>query len=461
MNMTEKVAAHIVSTGYDQLDSTTVSRVKTRLLDSFGVIAAGVHAPCCDELLSLLKGYGRSGQASVFIYGDSLPALDAAFMNSFMMRSYDFEAIEAEGQNKTSTAAHISGTTVPTALAVAEQTKASGKDLITALALGDDFAARLGSATGFDVYGGWDNTGTINGFGATAIAGKLLGLDPVKMNFAFGLILNQLCGTIENINDKTLAFKLPMALTARNSVFSAEFAQLGMTAAKDALQGSKAYFHIYGSDKSNPDLILADLGEKFYGDCVIKPWAACRATHPSIDASMQIIEAHNPDPSQIEKIIIHVTPRTAAGFVGQPFVIGDDHQVCGAFSIRFTAANAFLRKSVRPEHYALEKMQEKPLWDLLEKITIEPSLPPDEYQTANVDVVLAGGETLSARCDVPKGDIYKNPMTDDAIKEKYYANVAVSGVITKEKAKEAEEMIAHLEDLKDISQLIALFANRA
>lgn len=456
MNMTETVSRHLVSTDYDQLDKTTVSRVKTRLLDAFGVIAAGAHAPCCDELFDLLKGYGGAEQSTVFAYGEKLPTLHAALMNSFMMRSFDFEAIEAEGQNQTSKAAHISGTTVPTALAVAEREKVSGKELITALALGDDFAARLGNASGFDVYGGWDNTGTINGFGATAIAGKLLGLNAVEMNNAMGIIMNQLAGTIENINDKTLAFKLPMALTARNAVFSAEFARLGMTAAQDSLMGSKAFFSMYCGDSTEPDLVLADLGKTFYGDCVIKPWAACRATHPSIDACMQIVEAHSPDPGSVEKITIHVTPRTAKGFVGQPFVMGDDYQVCGAFSIRFTTANALLRRAVRPEHYTPEKMQEEQLIKLIDKIVIEPSLPADEYLTANVDIEMSNGEKYSARCNAPKGDIYKNPMTEEEVRDKYYANVAISGAVSQAAAEKIEEMIGGLEEIDDVSQVIEL-----
>ena len=457
MNMTEQVAEHIVSTGYDQLDDTTISRVKTRLLDTFGVIVAGTHGPCCDELLGLLKGYGLNGQASVLVYGDGLPAAYAALMNSFMMRSYDFEAIEAEGPDQTSSAAHISGTTAPAAISVAEQVKASGKELITALALGDDFASRLGTATGFDVYGGWDNTGTINGFGATAIAGKLLGLNAIQLNHAFGLVLNQLSGTMENVNAKTLSFKLPIALCTRNSIFSAEFAKLGMTGPYDALQGKKAYFLMYGNEKSDPALVTAELGKVFYGDCVIKPWAACRATHPSIDATMQIVEKHQPDPDQVEKIIIHVTPRTAAGFVGQPYVLTDNYQVCGAFSIRFTAANAILRRAVRPEHYTLEKMKEDRLLTLIDKIDIQPSLPADEYQTADVDVIMTDGTKYSARCNAPKGDIYKNPMTEAEVKEKFFLNVGLSDSISKKQAEEAEQMIMNLEEIDDISQVIALF----
>lgn len=86
----------------------------------------------------------------------------------------------------------------------------------------------------------------------------------------------------------------------------------------------------------------------FYGDVVIKPWSACRATHPSIDAVMQIVGAHDIDPEEVAHVTVHATPRTAQGFVGQPFEMGEDPQVSGAFSIIYTAAVAIAYRCRAP-----------------------------------------------------------------------------------------------------------------
>ena len=454
MTMTDEVCSHIVSCDSSRIDAATIARVKTRLLDAVGVIAAGVEAPRCNDLLALLKSYGNTEQSSVLYKNAMLCAPHAAMVNSFMMRSYDFEAIEAEGENQTSSAAHISGTTVPTALAVAERAHASGLDLITALALGDDLAARLGAASGFDVYGGWDNTGTINGLGATAIAGKLIGLDEAQMNNAFGLVLNMLAGSMDNINFKTLAFKLPMALSSRNAIFAADFAKYGMTATHDAFGGKKGYFTLYCGDAKKPDLLCKNLGNIFYGDCVIKPWSACRATHPSIDACVQIASSHDIDPSNIEKIIIHATPRTAAGFVGQPFEPGEEPGVQGAFSIIYTAAIVMGFKTVRPEHFKRDVMESAMVKELISKVEIVPSLAPDEYQTAEAEVILCDGTVLRARCDHPKGDIYKNPMSQEEVLDKFYANIDFSETLSRKQADRIVEAIAHFEDIDDVSVFV-------
>lgn len=454
--MTEKVCEHLVSSDYSSLDETTVNRVKTRLIDSIGVIAAGVHAPKCDEMFSLLESYGSSSQSSVLFRKHRFDAPSAAMMNSFSMRSYDFEAIEAENHNHKSSAAHISGTTVPTALAVAEREHSSGRDFIAALALGDDLASRLGEASGFDIYGGWDNTSTINGLGATAIAGKLLGLDEVQMRNALGLDLNMLGGSMDNINFKTYGFKFNMANAARSAIFSADFAARGMTASHDAINGGKGYFFLFCGDKKNPQLLLDGLGKEYFGDVVIKPWSACRATHPSIDAVMQIVESGSIDPAHVEKVVIHTTPRTANGFVGQPWEIGEDPQVRGAFSVIYTAALAVAYKCVRPEYMNLEAMQDPDLNRLIAKISIDPSLSPDEYQTAEADIVMDDGVSYHARCDAPKGDIYRNPMSQDEIMDKFYKNIAFSGSLSVKEADGIVEMIGRLEELDDINQLIEL-----
>ncbi|NTU88939.1 MAG: MmgE/PrpD family protein [Actinobacteria bacterium] len=455
MSITEQICEHIVASSYDDLTQVAIDRAKIRILDSIGVIAAGAYAPGCDAMYDMVSRWGGAQEASVLVHGIKIPAHNAAMMNSLMMRSYDFEAIEAEGKNQTSSAAHISGTSVPVTLAVAEAQHTSGKDLLTALVLGDDFASRLGAASGFDVYGGWDNTGTVNGLGSTAIAGKLLGLDVDQMVDALGIVENQLSGVIDNIIDKTLAFKLPMAVTARNAIFSAELAKGGFSAMKDAIAGPHGFFKMYCGDPKL-DVLMDDLGVVYYADCVVKPWAACRATHPSINACLNIIEQNDVNLDDIEAIVIHATPRTCAGFVGQPFEIGPIPQVSGAFSIRFTAANAILRGTVRPEHYALEMMEEPAMQMLLDKIDLVPTLDANQYQTSEVEIKMKDGTVFFSRCDVPKGEIYKSPMSSQEIIDKFYANVEFSGAIKRGAADKVLEIVNGLETAENLDSMFAL-----
>ncbi|MGA2109247.1 MAG: MmgE/PrpD family protein [Syntrophorhabdales bacterium] len=194
-------------------------------------------------LLSLLQGWGGKKESSVLGQRVRLPVHNAALMNSVMARSYEFEPSgtfpDGEG-----TPVHVSGTTVPVALAVAEERTAAGKDLLTALILGDDLVSRLGTASHLNVDSGWDSAGTINVLGAAAVAGKLWGLDEHQICHAPGMAINQMSGTVQNTFDYAHTFKLPQGLAAQAGVFAAALARKGFTGARDPLTGRHGYFSL-------------------------------------------------------------------------------------------------------------------------------------------------------------------------------------------------------------------------
>jgi 2-methylcitrate dehydratase PrpD len=454
MNISQQFAANVVNTGFKSLDELTVSRARWRVLDVVGCLIAGANAAGCKAMLTLVKQWGGTPESTVLVHGVKAPAHHAAMMNSLMTRSFDFEPVDAEGEN-TSSPAHVSGTTVPTALAMAEYQGASGKELITALVLGDDIVCRLGVASGFDFDLGWDNTGTINGFGATAVAGKLLGLDEKQLHNAFGIVLHQLAGTMDGVFDKSMSFKLPIALSARNGIFSAELAKQGFAGVNDPFLGAHGFFHNYCRNY-NTQNIVKDLGKRFYADTIHKPWSACRGTHSSIDSALKIARAHEYKPEDIEKIEVHMAPAQLKGFCGQTLEFGETPQVDATFSIRYTVARALFSKEVKPEHMVESAVREPAVNALISKMSLVPSLPPEKGQATEIKVTMKGGEVWTSSTDFPKGHYIKTPNTADELKAKFRNNVAYSQTISAKKAEKALEIILKLEELKDVRELTGL-----
>jgi 2-methylcitrate dehydratase PrpD len=454
MDISREFAANVVKTRFADLDKITIQRARWRILDVIGCAIAGVNAAGCGAMLAVVKRWGGAPESTVLVHGDRLPAPNAAMMNALMARSFDFEPVDAEGINKSSPA-HISGTTVPTALAVAEMKGVSGRDMITALVLGDDIAARLGVASGFDFEAGWDNTGTINGFGATAIAGKLLGLDEKQLHNAFGIVLNQLGGSMDGVFDKTMAFKLPIAFSARNGIFSALLAKEGYGGVKEPFTGAHGFFHNYCKNADLSD-VLKDLGKRFFADAIIKPYSACRGTHSSIDSALKIARAHEYRPEDIEKIEIHITPAQLAGFCGQPFILQETPQVDATFSIRYTVARALLDREIKPDYMVESAVRDPAIAALEAKTTLVPSIPNEKGQATEISVTMKSGEVFTAATDFPKGHYAKTPHTDDELKAKFRNNIAYSKTVSEKKAEKALELILKLEELKDIRELIKL-----
>jgi 2-methylcitrate dehydratase PrpD len=456
MNISQQFAANVVKTDFNSLDQLSVSRARWRILDTIGCAFAGANAAGCREMLNLITKWGGAPESTVLVHNIKVPALNAAMMNSLMARSFDFEPVEAEGEDS-HIPAHVSGTNVPVALAVAETRGASGRDLITALVLGDDIVCRLGIASGSD-FSGWENTGTINGFGAAAIAGKLMGLNEGQLHNAFGIVLNQLGGSMDNVKDKTMSFKLPMALVARNGIFSAELAGQGFIGVNDPFLGSGGFFKLY-CKKYNTQDILKNLGQRYYADAVIKPYPCCRLTHSSIDSALKVTNESTYEVSDVQEIQIKVTPGIFNGFCGQPYKSSETSPVNAAFSIRYTVACALLHKSVQLRDFTETAIKNPEIMKLVDKMTLMPDIPPEKELGAQVCVKMKKGQVLCASTDLPGGQIFKNPLADEEIMSKFLNNLAYSGTVYKKKAEKLLEMLLKLEDIKDIRSLTEFIVN--
>jgi 2-methylcitrate dehydratase PrpD len=453
VSITAELVKNIVETKFETLDHLYVERAKLRLLDTLGCALAGANAAGCRMMLDMVKRWGGAEESTLIVHGGKAPAHNAAVLNSLMARSFDFEPVEAEGE-KTSSPAHISGTTVPTALAVAEQQSAGGKELLTALVIGDDLAARLGVASGFDFNLGWDNTGTINVFGAAAITSKLLNLDEKRVLNALGIALDQLSGSMAGVFDKTLAFKLPIALASRNGIFAAELAKQGFPGINEPFLGPRGYFALF-CPESNTDDLTRDIGKKFYADCVIKPYSACRATHLSIDCALQIARNYIYNGEDIDHITVFTNPGTAT-FVGQPFTPGETPQVDGAFSLRYTVVIALLKKAVRPEYFSDACINDPLVRRLINNTFLNGNISPGQLPAARIEVKMRNGLSFTGMADYARGDFRTNPLSVEEIKAKYRANAAFSAKFSPEKADLILNTVERLEELRDVHELTRL-----
>jgi len=454
--LTDQLIHHAHQIRFEDFSEAVLERARHRVIDALGNTVAGHRAQGMQELVETVIGWGGRQDATVLGDGRRIPAHHAAMLNSALMRSFDFEPVGAEGPGQRQVAAHITGTTVPVALALAERQGATGRELLTALLAGEDVAARLAFGSGFDVYSGQDNTGTVNGIGATIVACLLMGLDEARTRHAIGIVLNQLAGTVAAIFDRTSAFKLPMAFAARNAITAAEMAAAGVTGPADPVAGRSGFLQTYCADP-DPAAMVERLGEEFYADAVIKPWSCCRAAHPSLDACVRLVEDHGVVAESIDHVVVHVTPRTAAGFVGQRFTPGPCPEVAAAFSIHYTAAAALVFGTVRPEHLGPQAMADPRIRRLLERIEVQGTLDDAEVLTAEVEVYLADGTVRRQRVDSPRGDVHHAPLSEAQIVEKYRLNAAFSQRVDAARADQALDLMMRLPQLEHLRDLIRRF----
>jgi 2-methylcitrate dehydratase PrpD len=449
----EKMIVNILETRFENFDQATIDHAKDRIIDTVGCLIGGARDAGNPELLNLIREFGGSPEATILIYGDKAPAHYTAMINSIMARSFDFEPVSplVEG---ISVPGHISGTTVMTALTLGEARNVDGKEFLTALLVGDDIASRILLSTGFEFSRGWDNIGTVNTFGATAIAGRLLGLNGNQLRNAFGLVLNQLAGSLQIVWDATTAFKLCQGLSSHNGIFSARLAKAGWTGPKDALFGEFGYYRLYTEGCREPEVLSRNLGKKYYSDGTFKPYPCCRINHGAIDCALAIVNKYHISSDDIQEIIISVSSSVLNHICGQPFVIGEFPHANAAFNMSYTVATALLRKNVRPEHFTDKYIRDPLINTIINKIKLT-ELPEADLSAVRFKVIMKDGREFNEATDVPKGDP-QNPLSKEEIISKFWTNVEFSQTINREKANQVLSMIENLESLDKVKNLTPL-----
>jgi 2-methylcitrate dehydratase PrpD len=450
----EGLASHIVNTRFEALDNNVIEQAKNRIIDIIGCAIGGANAGGCPELRDLVRDWGGKPEATILVHGGKVPAGNAALINSIMARSYDYGVLTPYiGERPVW--AHIAETNVPTAMTVAEWKRAGGKDLITALVLGDDLTTRISAASTRAISPGWDTPGTVDKFGATAIAGKLMGLDAHQIIQAFGIVLNQLAGSFQPIQDGAHAFKLAQGLAARDGIIAAELAARGWTGGKDPLLGRYGYFALY-CQQHDPAVLTRDLGKEFYGDCTYKPYPSCRFIHSAIDCALKLVNNRDLDVKNIAEITIETAPMHFDSPLNQPFEPGEFPLGRALFSLRYHVASVLVRKGIRLEYMTEASIRDPEVGALARKVNVICAMPPEKIEAAGVRVRMQDGREFYAYEDVAKGNPLLKPLSKAEIEEKFRGNVAFSRTVSRENAVKLLDMLNHLEEVTDITKVIRL-----
>lgn len=450
----EQLAAHALHTRYDRFPADVVEAARLRLIDALSCTLGGMHGSGIAGMRELVLEWGGKPQATVLAFGDRVPLHQAAWLNSLMTRSFDFEVCgpEPEGINAGKMVGHVSSTTEPTALAVAEFMGASGQDLLSAVILGGDIAARIAVADEFNFDRCFEVCGTANAFGAAALTGRLMGLDPAQMVNAFGILLHLLGGSFQSLWDGVDSFKLPGAMAASHGVMAVQMALKGFSGVRDALESPQGYFALFGN-KPQPSNALADLGQVFYAKGQHKLHPSCYGNHNPIDSAQEIVSQHRFDPQDIELVTLEVPPHRVRHFLNQPMDAGDA-QPRSLFSIPYGVANVLVRREVRLEHYTEPCIRDPQVLALTHKVRLEPSLSSGKNHAGRLVVKLRDGRELSAYREAPRGWL-DNPIGAEDIHRKYWRNVEFCGAIPREQAQAALDMLGRLETLPDVRLLVA------
>ncbi len=452
MEVEKRLAEFVIQTKYEDLPSVTVNFTKNLILGIAGTTVAGATQPDTSIVVNLVQEWGGKEEATVFVYGGKVPAYNAAFVNSIMARALDYEDGMPPG-------VHIGASVIPTAFAAAELAGGcSGKEFISAVTLGSEVTAKLALCSFFD---GFDPTGIVSVMGATAAAGRIIGLSLAQMHDALALAFNRSGGSFQSNIDGSLAVTAIQGFASQNAIICAQLAQRGVTGPKNFIEGIYGYLHLYGKDRFTPEDLTKDLGRTFlFHNALCKKYPSCGCTLSSTHAVLELVNEHDFSPEDVESIEVRLTPY-AHKLTGHSFKVGDNPRVNAQFNVQYCVANAILRRGSQLEHFEESSIRDPKIFELVERIAV---IPDASLEEPGVECTLGSNVKIFTKTKGVYERLVKaapgmpeNPLTDEEHREHFkdcmnYARKPLSV----EKSNQIVSIIGKLEDGKDVRSVISL-----
>jgi len=332
----------------------------------------------------------------------------------------------------------------------------SGRDVLLAVALGLDISCRIALASTLDR--GWHRTAAMGIFGATAAAGKLIGLTPEQMLAAFGIAYSHAAGNRQCILDGALTKRMQAGQAASAAVFSAVLAQTGFTGARNIFNGRFGFLELYQPNGYDASVLLHDLGTAFRGEALsYKPYPCGRPLHSVIDAALAAraqLKIERPD--DIESVTIEAEPDVHSDQFGRGPQKRRPTQVVEAhFAQPFLVATALVHGRVGIAE--VDGLGDAPVLALSDRIA---GVARDGRPKGSLSITVqrTDGRSVTVEASDPTGSPEK-PLSDTQLETKFRdcARNAVQSVSDASLDK-LLAAIGRLETLPDARELMTAFA---
>jgi 2-methylcitrate dehydratase PrpD len=378
------------------------------LLDHLRVCSIGARLPWSDWSRRYVGLVGKAGASHVLFSPNAVNPQHATFLNVTFGSSFDADDTHVGAMLHPGVAAWSA------ALAVAEHTGAPGPDVLAAVVAGYEVTIRIGLAVQPGHFKrGFQSTGTCDGFGTAAAAGRLLfrGRDVrQKIADALGIAGGYASGLAQFYYSGGSAKRIHAAHAAEGGVAAALLTAEGYSGPNDIIEGQGGFARAY-SDGWNPALIEEGLGQRFHlMDVLVKSHAAAARVAAGIDGMLELREQHKFGIDDIVSIALGI-PKIIQGRLTNPHPVDlQAAQMCLPFSVALASKiglapglvptiglSDFEAGLVDQSLYALEERTTIALDDEVEAASNELST------AARVTVSLRDGRTLSKFVPAPKG----------------------------------------------------------
>ena len=440
---------------FEDLPADVVEATKLRVMDVIGLSLAGAETPFGKSTRDGAVAMSPSGSCTILGFGDRVGVTAASFANGALSQALEYDDTHNES------IVHMSSPAVAAALALSEFTAVTGRDLITAIALGNEISCRVGSVSSGEIHKrGFHPTGLFATFGAAYLAAKLLGLDAEHMARAAGIAGSFASGLLECWVDGTQTKFLHPGWSAQSGITAAILARSGVTGPAQVFEGRWGLFASHVQDPgAHRDFarINANLGSHWESrNSSFKPFPAAHVIHPYISAAIRLKKKHDLQTGDIESVDCPVTGFIVS-IVCEPIAekhapASDSH---GRVSLQYTVAESLYFGELGKRAYSDQSRRNPEILALARKVRyhVDPNYPgPGRFKGA-VKITMKDARQFIEEEEYNRGSA-ENPMTYEELRAKFDENAG--GFLPAAARASLAEQIQRLELLPDAKVLVGL-----
>jgi 2-methylcitrate dehydratase PrpD len=331
-DFTRAFASELIALKPSDLTAEDLTQFEMLVLDYCGVAFGGAARPWIAAIHGWAKRYKGTGPARIIASDITTTSEIAAFVNGAAGHSFELDDTHDASMS------HPGAVVIPTALSVASETGASGREVMAAVAAGYETMARIGIATRAErvIAAGYHPTAVYGVFGAATAAGKLLGFTPDQLSCAWGHALSLSAGSMQFSQEAVGAEvkRVHAGYAARNGTLAAQMSAAGVSAPLRSLDGKYGFLALYGHEPMSEALVTMGARGLAIHDISIKPYACCRLLHSMIDGLRTTTSGFTVSSDQIKRILVrgprkleeqHMVTRPQTSMAAQyslPFTVG-------------------------------------------------------------------------------------------------------------------------------------------
>lgn len=452
---TDALVKFITSAKLETFPADVVAQAKRCLIDGFAVILAGTTDPGNVIIRRYVSATGGTKEASIIGREPLMSSATlAALANGAAGHAMDFDDTQLS-TTPDRTYGLLTHPTVPalaSALAVAEQKRASGADFLEAFLTGFEVECKIAEAIDPDHYlRGFHSTATAGTFGAAACAARLMHFDSTTTAHALAIAASLAAGI--RVNFGTMTKPLHAGRAAENGIFAAELAGRGFTGGDAALDGQWGYFQVLGGG-AEPDRLVGALGRPYSivnPGVSVKPYPCGSLSHPSMDAMLKLVTERDIKPDAIKSVRLRAGSNILEPLRYKTARTGLEAKFCVPFLLGVIA----LRRKAGIREFADEFVASEPVQRMMAKVTtvFDPKIEAQGFDRIRsvVEIDLQDGRTLVQ----PSDERYRGgpdwPLTQVELRERFEDNAGL--VLEASRVHRALEQIESTENLKDIREL--------